>query len=409
MIKTNKTLKFAILSIAAVASLNVFVAPALAVIAEAFPAASPTAIQMIMTAAMVGELPINFIAGFAATRIRAKNLLIFGIICIMVGGFMPLFLHGSLLHLYIGAALMGVGQGTCLTMMTTLINTLFTGNVRTQLFGLQNSVIMFTLMIMMLVSGALATIHWINVYYITVLAVPVMLFVVLWLPRGEDPRAAMAAAGEGGQPKAKVVVPGNIIVLALFIGLFAVGFATIVVNTAMVIADRNIGGGAPWVAGLMSSFSYLVSIIAGIIYKYILKAARHLIFFAGAVSMTVGLFVVYNAYVIPMYMLGETFIYLGYVMGFVGGMEAIGRIVRPEWVSSCVGVYLGMNTFGSMIAPYAVNSLAGTVVGSVTPGNALLVGSVWIACTSVLALVWGVRNRKSFEDLRNKDAAATAP
>jgi len=406
MKKSAVHLKIAILSIAAIGSMNVFVAPALAVIAQAFPTASPTAIQMIMTAAMVGQFPMTFIAGFAATRIRIKKILVFGIMCIMVGGFLPLALHGDLIYLYICAGLMGVGQGTCLTMMTTLINTRFTGEERSKVLGWQNSVIMFSLMIMMAVAGGLASIHWTNVYYITLLAVPVLILVTLWLPMGDSPKALAARQPQSDEPpKAKGVVPPPIIVLAIFASLFAIGFATIVINTAMLIDAREIGGGAPWVAGLMSSFSYLVSIVAGLIYRYVLRAAKHLILFCGAVSMAVGLFVVYNAYVVPVYAIGEIFIYMGFTMGFLGGIESIGRIVKPEWVSSCMGIYLGFDALGSMLAPYVINRLAGTVLGSVTPGNALLVGSIWIACTSALALCWGIWNRGSFADLRRLKAA----
>jgi len=320
---------------------------------------------------------------------------------------MPLVLHGSIWYLYVGAALMGVGQGTTLTLMITLINTMFTGDLRSQLLGWQNSVVMCSMMIIMSIAGLLASIVWYNVYFIGLLVVPVFILVLKLLPMGEDPRVLRKQSEEEGSLKVKGVFPPPIIVLAIFVGLFAVGFSTIILNTAMVVADRSLGGGAPWVAGLMSSFSYMVSIIAGLIYKYVLKAVKQMILFTGAVSMTLGLFVVFNAYSIPVYMVGETLIYTGFVLAFTGGMEAIGRIVKPEWVSSCMGVYFGLNALGAMVAPYVTNKIAEVVMGSVQPGYAIMVGSVWIACTSVLGLIWGVWNRKSFADLRKNAVAAS--
>ncbi|MCE2603819.1 hypothetical protein LH384_32535, partial [Pseudomonas aeruginosa] len=74
--KTN-LMRLAVLSIAVVGSMNCFMIPALAVIADAFPEASPTAIQMIMTFAMIGQFPMSVTSGFAGGKISQKKLLLF--------------------------------------------------------------------------------------------------------------------------------------------------------------------------------------------------------------------------------------------------------------------------------------------------------------------------------------------
>ncbi|WP_269477542.1 MFS transporter [Hominibacterium faecale] len=401
--KTN-LMRLAVLSIAVVGSMNCFMIPALAVIADAFPEASPTAIQMIMTFAMIGQFPMSVTSGFAGAKISQKKLLLFGVICIIAGGAMPMLLHGSIIYLYIGSLFMGIGQGIALTLMGSLINTLFTGKMRSQLLGWQNTVTMITLILISMLGGALASIQWTYIYLISFLGIPTLIFIALWLPK-ENPHSTEEELAENADlsgPKANRILSVPVILLLAFIFFFEIGFASINVNAAMLIEDRNIGGGAAWVAGLMSSFSYLISMVSGILYVYILKLSKEFILVTSAVSMTIGLFLSYASYSVFIYAVAQTFIFFGYSIGIVGGMEMVGRFVKPEWVSSCMGVFWGFDCIGTMVEPYLVNSITKFFSGEVTPGGALFVGGIFMAVTIVIAIILGMKGRSNFMDLKKK-------
>ncbi|RSU09668.1 hypothetical protein CBF27_12330 [Vagococcus acidifermentans] len=310
--KSNIKLKIAILSVAAVAMANAFISPALAEIAKAFPEVSMTNIQLIMTFAMLGQFPFTLITGILGNRINNKILVLLGLISLIIGGILPYFLNKSITFLYIGSAFMGVGQGILLTMLSTIISKYFSGEERSQMFGWQNSFTNGGNMIMALIGGFLASTLWKNVYLATILCIPSLLLVLFWLP-SEKEDSEKTTIKEKGSTIALSAIPVVILML-----VFAIGFATIILNSAMLINDKGLGGAD--IAGLMVSLSGLVSVGGGLLYKYVMRISKSFILCVGALCLASGLFIGYFSSQIVIYFIGSALVYLGFTFGFSGCM-----------------------------------------------------------------------------------------
>lgn len=392
MRKQSFTVKIAVLSLGLVAMTNAFVSPAMATIGAAFPEVSRANIQLIMTFGMIGSFPMTLISGGLASRFRAKSLVTLGSALIVIGALFPLALHSSIAFLYLSSLLMGVGQGIILTMSSTLITQLFDEPERSRLFGLNGSMQQAGSMIMMFAAGMFAATRWSNVYWTGIFCIPTFLLVLFFLPKGEKPQAA-AVGDNGGQSKGWHPAAWPV---AIFILLFAIAFATSLINSAMLLDEQMQQGSA--VAGIISSVAGFISILAGILYKNISGKLKQNILWIGALLLTVGLFLSFIADNIPIYFIGVCCINLGFTFGFTGGIHAMSKVVPPEKVASSMGLFMGCQTLGSMICPYIINPIAEAVTGASTARGNYQVAVVGGLITMLLAIVWSVKNRRHYAD-----------
>jgi Na+/melibiose symporter-like transporter len=63
-----------------------------------------------------------------------------------------------------------------------------------------------------------------------------------------------------------------------------------------------------------------------------------------------------------------------------------------------MGLFMGCQTLGSMICPYVINPIAELITGASTARGNYQVAVVWGLLATVVALVWGIKNRKHYQD-----------
>lgn len=107
--KGQGRLILAVLIIALVGQINTIASVMMADIAAAFPNASATAIQYVMQFGMIGGFPISLAMTVLSQKFRKKPMILIGMVCILIGGAIPIFSHSSLIVLYI----MEVPYGNC--------------------------------------------------------------------------------------------------------------------------------------------------------------------------------------------------------------------------------------------------------------------------------------------------------
>ncbi|MDR2655400.1 MAG: MFS transporter [Oscillospiraceae bacterium] len=394
MKKQSLAVKFAVLSLGFVGMANAFIAPAMATIGAAFPDVSRANIQLIMTFGMIGSFPLTLISGGLAGKFRVKPLVTLGAALIVAGALFPLALNGSIVYLYISSLLMGAGQGITLTLGSTLITQLFEEPERSRIFGINGSSQQAGSMIMMFAAGLFAAARWSNVYLTGLLCVPTLLLVIFCLPMDKKSQTAGPVSQEGA-PVSKGWHPASWPV-AIFILMFAITFAASMINSAMLLDEQLSQGSA--VAGIVSSVSGFASILAGILYKTISEKLKQHILWAGALLLTAGLFFSYIAANVPVYFIGMCCINLGFTFGFVGGMHAMSRVVPPEKVAGAMGLFMGSQTLGSMICPYVINPIAELITGASTARGNYQVAVVWGVLTTVIAIIWGIKNGKHYQE-----------
>src|SRR5699024_9312983 len=179
----NKMLKPTIISISmATVMAGAAISPALGLIADAFPEASPTTIKLILTAPSLMIIPFSFLSSYLTTKFTKRTIIMIGLMIYLLGGIGPQFVS-SIVPLLALRLILGVGLVMPLSM--SLINDYFTGNERTKMMGYNSAFSNFGGIVTMLLAGWLGTFGWripFNVYF---LGLVIFILIFFFLPKGE--------------------------------------------------------------------------------------------------------------------------------------------------------------------------------------------------------------------------------
>jgi MFS family permease len=227
----NKTLiKISILSISLLTVMaSAAISPALAKIAQAFPGTDPTLIKLVLTLPSLLIIPFSLLAGWLATRMKRKHILVVGLIIYFIGG-VGGGLAQNITQLLVIRGLFGIGVGLIIPLSISLIADFYEKEERAKMMGLSGSVSHFGGVIFLLLSGWLACISWRYAFAVYGLSALIMLTVLFWLPESENKRSA-------GAVKAKL--PAEVFLCAVLGALMMVAFYAAPTSLAMFIENER--------------------------------------------------------------------------------------------------------------------------------------------------------------------------
>ena len=122
----RKTLfKAAIITMSFVQTGSSGIAPILSQIGEAFPQASATKVQFLMTFPAIFSLVFTIVSALLSDVFPKKKLALAGLATVGAGGVLAFLFHGSLGILFLWAAVIGIGIGMVAPVAPALVNETF--------------------------------------------------------------------------------------------------------------------------------------------------------------------------------------------------------------------------------------------------------------------------------------------
>lgn len=241
----NRMLKPTIISISmATVMAGAAISPALALIAEAFPEASPMMIKLILTAPSIMIIPFSFVSSYLTSKMAKRSILLLGLFIYLLGGVGAQFVN-SIELLLAFRLLLGVGVGFVIPLSMSLINDYFTGKERTKMMGFNSAFSNFGGIVTMMLAGFLATFGWRVPFNVYLMGLVIMIFVFFFLPKGEILKPDL------DEPKQRL--PLAIYGYALAMGGVMLIYYAIATNMALFLEQNKIGG--PALAGTVISFT----------------------------------------------------------------------------------------------------------------------------------------------------------
>ncbi len=158
------------------------IAPALGVIAQAFPDASTTTIKMILTIPALTIIPFTFITSFLTKKIPKRTIVLIGLWTYLIGGLGPQFMPTIELVLFF-RLLLGASVGILMPLSESLIYDYYTGQERAQMMGYNTSFSNFGSILTMLAAGWLATLGWKQPFNVYLLGIVIFVLVYFFLPK----------------------------------------------------------------------------------------------------------------------------------------------------------------------------------------------------------------------------------
>lgn len=276
--------KIAILTMSMVQNGTNGISPILAQIAAAFPDASNTSIQFLMTFPSIFCMVFALVSAFMAEKLPKKTLAVAGLTIVCAGGFLAFLFHGSLLVLYVWAGVIGLGLGMVAPIAPSLVNSTYKGDEMNTMLGWQNSANNIGSMLMTFVGGFLAVAGWNFGYLVYFIAVPGIIFTLIGLRSSkktniQNPEPVVNKENRG---PFRLVIWRDLIIVCIFLMVYS----AVPVNMSMLIEEYGLGGSS--LSGTMSTIFLLAGTLMGIVFGRFARIFKQFTNTAGALAMAIG-------------------------------------------------------------------------------------------------------------------------
>lgn len=396
--RSGKTrILIALLAMSGVMSTNNAIMPILNEISVSFPDASTNAIQMAYSVSLLVSLPIMLLSGVLVKRFSKKRLVLAGLLLLGIGGSVPVVVHASLVHIYIGSAFVGAGSGIVNILSSALISDYYDGVDKARVMGYQSAALSALGGICTMASGMVATQwHWWYSFALFLLALPVFVLVMALLPLDKPLRDQAPAASN--------VYKAGLIwwaVLAFLWSIFMYAFNT---NISMFIDEEGFGGAD--VAGGVSSMFMIIGIPGGLILGSCIKVFKRSVVAVACAVCAVGMVVIGLAPNIAFVYVGAFLFGLGYAVRNPANVTFAAYLVPTAGSAAAIALVQALGTVAGFISPAVVNFLSSLFGGSFR--TTFLVCGVAMAVLTVLYFVANPVKNEAIEGSSGEDSARQA-
>lgn len=357
-------------------------------IAGTFPDASLTAVQLIMSLAMIASLVFTLVAGFLGNMLDKKMLSVIAMVFLLIGGLLPVFMHGSITHLYISSLLIGVGQGILMTNIASICSILFEGETQSKMFGWQTAMQNGGSVVLMLIAGYLARTGWSNAYWSFLVVIVAIVVTLMWLPKIPP----TAQTDQVTEKTGLILPPANVFVISVLLAFYFAAYSTFFLNIPIYITVEGLGD--PRLISVVMSVSTIMGFIGGIIFAYVLKVTGRFTIAMSALITAIGYIILVAAPNMVTVFVAAVCSGTAFAWAISGGIQVVSDTVIPEQLSNSMGVYMAFTSLGAALSPVIINALA-TLVPIEGTLAAFITSSVILIILTIVFIIWAVAGKSS--------------
>ena len=353
-------------------------------------------IQLLVTGAVLMQVPVSLFASWFCTRFSRRSLILFSVCMFLFCGVTPFFLHNFTIILVL-RILYGTAVGLGPTVASSLVFQLFIdNNERSHVVGLTGAFAMLGGMYYTLVGGLLSEIGWQYCFLSYLIGVPILILAFLFLPKDSE----LTAINESPtQPEIKAVYrikPEVIWIAFLFLIYFTLYFAYTNNISAFVLVS-GLGGSSE--SGLSYTIVNLSGFFGGLTFYYIRKWFRYWTLPFSVAMTGLGFFIIATATTLPMVFIGS-FLH-GIAIGWYTPNNSIlyGEIMPPEAMTFTMGVTGAIGNLGQLVSTVVFAWIANTLHVTTERDILLLSSYGYILLVVVCTVYIGLRlmNKRKLE------------
>lgn len=362
----------------------------LADIAAAFPGASVTTVQYLMTFPNLFVTAVSLLAAWLSSRFSKRSLAAFGLTLDLIAGIGSFFFHGNLFLLYLWAGLLGTGIGLAVPVAMSLISDYFDGGEKDTLLGYQTTAANVGSMMMTFFGGMLAVSGWYYDYLVYLLALPGLFLTCLFVPEINvtDAKAeGMCADSRAKREKRDIRIPGYawfyLVTAAVFMLLFYMGPT----NLSLFVEERGIG--TAMTAGTAATILLAGGCITGIFFGRISAKIGRYTIVSGYGMLLLGYLLIYETANVLFFYIGSFFVGTSNTLVLP---QCMGQLASGDKRQSTflMSVGLAVANLGTFLAP-VLTVLSGVIMGTELSGDRFLFTGI---LSGVLAVVSGICLRR---------------
>lgn len=381
----NTKAKIGIFSMALLSMAPLGIVPSIALIAQSFPEASASEVQMITAIPSLMSLVAALIVARIANVVPRKFIAAAGPALVLIGGILPFLLPANLPLMLVCSGVLGTGVGFVTNLTQVLITDLLDPEERQGAMGMNTVFVNIGGVFMMFVGGILAGGGWKNNYLVYLIALPILLAVMAFIPlkaQGAGDEQAAAAP----KPKMSESVTGNVIGIAIIGAFFMMLYNVFSNNIAMFLSEQAIGDAG--LSGTVSSIGLLGGMIAGV---FVGKIVPHFQKYSlGVAFIVLGVSYAVIALVPDAVVITVAAFFTGVAMTILMAQAPflISLSTNSLTMPGAMAVYSIGSSFGSFASPTVINTLNDVAFGG-GAGNCILLGAIICAVVAVVVIASG--------------------
>ena len=374
--RNKKVIAAGLLVMSLTMACNSALAPILAEVGKFFPDAGDSAIQIVLTLINLTTLPAMILEPMLEPKITKRDIAVIGTALMLLGGLMPQVLNSQLWMLYAASIVIGVGLSFVVVTSSSLISDYFTGLDKSRVMGFQSIFVSIGGTIIAKGSGILtAMAGWKRGYLVFLIALPIIIIILLTVPKGET--TPKAEKGEKSGVSGSMVYFGA---LCLITGIFVATFNT---NIAMYIDRKGIGDAST--AGTVASIMQVIGIIGGLMLGFVVKTFKRFTIGASILVMAAGTALVGMTTSFPMICAGAVLVGIGFAIRNPGAVTFGANMVPAAQASLAIAIISATYNVGSFISAYVVNPVANMLGEDIA--NRFIVSAAALAVIGIVACV----------------------
>jgi MFS family permease len=257
-------------------------APVIGILSQDIGETNVTLLGMITTLPSLAFIPANLLFGKLSMTVNKKTLWLIGtILWIVGGGLTPLF-H-SIVPILVCRALLGVGTGFCIPLVTAIVPDYYEGAKAGAMIGVNTGVAGLWGFLLANASGMLAGYGWRASFMLHFVA-----FAVLAVGMACVPKKPLVSGPpqDGNAPKEKQRLGMTVYVNAVLIGVLMLPILAFWAFSSVYISEEGLGTTAQ--AGLAISLLTLFSSVAALLTGKIMSITKRFTLFAGCLMLALG-------------------------------------------------------------------------------------------------------------------------
>lgn len=355
MVKLNKgALKGTVLLMSLTQQGMLAISVVIADITKAFPTVSDQTVQFLMTFPGVFIMLMSLLSAGFTKVISRKKLMVTGMSLCLLSGIGGLLFHDHIAFCFLWAILLGMGVGLWMPLATAVASDYFENEERASLLGTMSAAQNLGAMLMSLIGGILAVSVWSNIYFVYLIAIPGLIFCIVFLP--ESPVEKSAGKGKSGMK-----VDSNLIVYSFIIFYFSLFYNAGPANFSLILAERNIGNSST--AGILSSLMLLGGVLMGFVFGKLSDKIEEKTIPVGLVLLAVGFFGLGfgNSIIVSMICAVIAGMSISLVLPQVSFQVVKNR--KPEEFAMATAIALAMGNLGAFASPFTT-SMAQMITGT---------------------------------------------
>lgn len=377
----------------AILLLNIFVvssgatAATVPLMIKAFPTVDPTLVELTMTVSSLGIIIFTPLSNIIADKFGIKRTIILGLAVILISGVVPVFTNNFPL-IFVSRIGIGIGTGLLASYSQSLIIALYQGKEQQQLLGWSSVVQGLGMFLMTFFAGVLLGSGWHQAYWVNIIALPVLLMFIAFIPHTLK---IDKAGNDNKEIKGSKKVDGKIWLLAAFIFFFNTTFAFVSIRFASLVIEKGYGT-AQDASTLLGIMSFAMA-AGGFIFMALPQAVKRFSLTISIACGLIGFFIFTISKSLVLSGIAVVLVGIAVSMTMVSTMSNVGMFTSPAQVPFSTSIVMTIANVGTLLSPYVAQLLA-RIFHNNSSEFTFVCGTVIFVLLLILVLWIGINYKK---------------